>query len=112
MIRDKKRRSAPVMIAPIMLVASKAMPKRITAVKAVPKMPVVMRDKLMQTQSEEFLNPGDVNSKTARYTIAIPRATQRKAGVKVITPVILSRAVMKPNIMADIIAKSLQKLGQ
>lgn len=112
MMSVKKKRSAPVIIAPIKLVASKAINKRITAVNAVPKMPAVMRDKLEQTQSEEFLSLGDVNIKIARYTIAIPSAAHKKTGVKVITHVILRRAVIKPTIMPDMIAKSLQKLGQ
>lgn len=50
-IRVKKRRSAPAMIAPKMLVAAKVTARRIKAVNEVPKIPAVTRLKLEQTQS-------------------------------------------------------------
>ena len=51
-VNVKKNKSAPVMIAPITLVAAKVMPKRIIEVKTVPKIPTKNEGKLRQTHGE------------------------------------------------------------
>ena len=41
MVSEKKNNKRPVIIAPIILVAAKDMPRRITAVRTVPKIPAI-----------------------------------------------------------------------
>ena len=49
-IREKKKPSAPAIIAPIVLVAAKVMPKRISDVRIVPNIPVKRTDILGHIQ--------------------------------------------------------------
>lgn len=66
MIRVKNKRSAPAIIAPIMLVAANSIARRITDVKTAPSIPVVIRAKLEQTQSPAPASLGEVRTSNAR----------------------------------------------
>ena len=44
-VREKKNKSAPVIIAPSTLVAAKVIPRRITAKRIVPRIPASKADK-------------------------------------------------------------------
>ena len=108
---DRNNTSAPVMIAPITLVAAKDTASRITDVKTVPKIPRIRTGKTEHTQlrTPRPCNAGETPNNTARKRIAIPPATHKKAGVTVIVAVILSIAATKPKIMLAKIARVTQE---
>ena len=85
-ISDRNASNAPVIIAPIMLVAANVMPKSTKETSAAPKIPVSSVDRIAQHLAQGFL--AATRSVTARYTTAMPRTTHRKAGATVITAVI------------------------
>jgi hypothetical protein len=102
--------SAPVIIAPIMLVATNSIAKRITEVRIVPRIPVNRVGTMEHTQrlipdiricaAESRVNP--------RNATAIPKTTQRNIGVRVITAVILRNAAIMPMIILATIARPAQ----
>ena len=108
--REKKNSNAPVMIAPITLVATKVIAKRITDVKTVPKIPVRIAGRLTHTHSllPKVRKMVHVTNRTPRYTTAIPNNTHKNAGVTVMTAVILSIAVTIPMIMLAMSANPIQ----
>ena len=65
MTRVKKRSAAPVIIAPITLVAANSIAKRITDVKIVPRIPTISTGRLAHTHSDFFGN-GDFKNAIAR----------------------------------------------
>lgn len=66
-ISEKNRRRAPVIIAPIMLVAAKVIARRITEVRTVPRMPLSSAGRIEQKQPLLlFLLIDAVISNTAR----------------------------------------------
>lgn len=72
----KKPARAPTIMAPKTLVAAKPTAKSITEVRMVPSIPVRSTDRISHTQSAAvFLSAVAVTSVTARYAIAIPKAT-------------------------------------
>ena len=86
-IREKKNKSAPDIIAPIILVAAKVMPSKITDVNIVPKTPA---KNVLRKSQQWFLSPkytDDVIRVIPRYTTAIPNNTHKNAGVTVMTAV-------------------------
>lgn len=100
---DKKPSNAPVIIAPIMLVATNSIARSITDNKIVPNIPVrsIVRSGHIHGAlvSEHLIK--DVETRiTARYTTAIPNATHKNAGVTVITAVMRRKAVTTPIITA------------
>ena len=103
-IRDKKKSSAPVMIAPITLVAANVIASRTIDVSTVPSIPVSNTGRLVHTQPDLRI-VGDTASKIARYTTAMPSVTHKKAGVTVITAVKRRNAVMMPIIMLATISR-------
>ncbi len=113
-VRVKKARSKPAKIAPIMLVAAKVIPRRITDVKTVPRIPQRRTFKEEQTQllcRDEKEQP-EVASRMARYTTAMPKRTHEKAGVIVIVPIKRSMPAMMPIIMLATMAKTGQLILQ
>lgn len=97
------------MMAPITLVAANVIPRRITDVRIVPKMPVRKADNPEQTQLRVVLPLSiDAPRVIARYTTAIPKRTHKNAGVNVITAVMLRKAAIIPIITLAIIAIPVQ----
>lgn len=66
--REKKNSSAPVINAPIMLVAAKVIPKRMIDVRIVPSIPAIIRPMGVLRQRQIFLQANRlvVKSRTAR----------------------------------------------
>lgn len=97
-IRLKKNPIAPAMIAPAVLVAAKLIPRSITDVRIVPRIPVrsaVILEQIqfwMETQRTEEA----VTRAIARYTMAIPNVTQENAAVIVMVAVMVKNAVITP----------------
>ena len=94
----------------MILVATKVTANKITEVSAVPKIPVktAVNAPLLQRQEVVALQQPVVANNTARYPMAIPNATQRNAGVTVITAVICKKAAITPRIALTITAKVVQ----
>lgn len=114
-IKDKNAKRPPVIIAPIILVATKSMASSTTDNKIAPKIPVTSADKTAHIQL--FLALGrwaiDVEIRTiARYTTAIPSTTHKNASPTVITAVMRKKAVIIPIIMLTTIAKNGQVILQ
>ena len=103
-IKERNPISAPEIIVPIMLVAAKVTPKSITDVNTAPKIATSKTESAEQaqllTESSEIC--GDVIKSIARYTVAIPKATHKNAGVKVITAVVVRTAPIAPIIILAI----------
>lgn len=103
MIKEKNKSKAPVIIAPIILVATNSIAKSITDVRIVPRIPVRKTDREGQRQVRGVLFTLRESVPTAktvsRYTTDIPSNTHKNAGVRVITAVIRSRIVIIPMIM-------------
>ena len=97
-ISERNKTNRPTKIAPIMLVAAKVTANRITEVSAVPNIPVKTAVNAPLTQRQEVfaLQQPVVANNTAKYPMAMPNATQRKAGVTVITAVICKKAAITP----------------
>ena len=90
--------------------ATKVIANRITETSAVPRMPAstaVNAQPLHRQQRADWLQPV-VASKMARYTTATPSATQRNAGVTVITAVMRKKAAITPRIALAMTAKPVQ----
>ena len=83
--RAKKPTARPVIMAPIMLVAAKVMPKRSKAVMIVPATPNMKS--LIPSQIHDRLPSLRVTVKrrTAGYTTPMPKSTQKNAAVGAIT---------------------------
>lgn len=99
--KEKDAKSNPTIIVPIALVVAKVIPRRITDVKIVPRIPI---SKIVKTEHRQVRVPvlrvrPAITGNIARYTTAIPKRTQRKAGVTAIIPVKLSAAAIIPMIM-------------
>ncbi len=93
-IREKKNKRAPVIIAPIMLVAAKVIPSKMMDVKTVPKIPV---KKVLRKSQHWLLSPNaEVKRVIPKKPIEIPSNTHKKAGVTVITAVKVNIAVITP----------------
>ena len=109
-ISEKNNSSKPVIIAPAILVAANVIPRRITAVNIVPRIPRSKRGSIMHTHplTPVDLISGAEISETRRYTTAIPNNTHRNAGVTVITAVIRSTVVITPMITLAITARAVQ----
>lgn len=110
----KKNKSNPVIIAPIILVATNSIANRIIENKIVPRTPTRLKERLEQTQPTSALSPKEeaVTRVTARYTTAMPKTTHKNAGVTVITAVILRKAVIIPIIKLETRAIPAQLLLQ
>jgi len=82
----KNPRARPVMMAPIMLVAAKVMPRRTSDATIVPAMPVKMPGSTEHTQAPSYPPQAEPARRiTAGYTTAIPKRTHQKAAVGAIT---------------------------
>ena len=105
-VRERKKRRTPTKIALTVLVAVMPTAKRINANSAVPKVPI---NKVKSgAQQPELLRPVVLTKVRARYPTAIPKATQRNAGVTVITPVICKNAAIIPTNALAITAINVQ----
>ena len=113
-IKVKKAKSKPVMIAPTILVAANVIARRTIEVSTVPKMPVRISVRFEHTQIlfPQFEKSSAFKRVIARYKIAMPSKTHKKAGVTVITAVIVKRVVTIPTIILAKIAKIPQPLLQ
>ena len=100
-IKDTKPKSAPVIIAPIILVATKVIARSTTEVKIAPKTPVSKRDKTghIQPLLVVLWAEADVAKATIRKATATPKVTHKNAGVRVIVAVMRRNAVTIPTIM-------------
>ena len=103
-IRAKNNRSRPVIIAPGMLVVTNVIPRRITEVRIVPRIPKSCNGSTAHRQrlGVTALRYGETASVRIRYTTAMPNSTHKNAGVTVITAVILRTVVITPIITAAI----------
>ena len=101
MNKEKKNKSAPVIIAPITLVAANVTARRTTDNKIAPKIPARINESgaLMQLLLPQQFWLAATARFTARYTTAIPKTTHKNAGVTVITAVILKSVVTIPIII-------------
>ena len=99
-VRETKNNSAPVKTAPRMLVATKRIANNTTESNAVPKIPIRMLFIVLPMQP--FPIPSCENrapiKSTAKYPIATPSVTHRKAGVTVIIPINRKNAAITPMI--------------
>lgn len=103
--------NTPIIIALKTLVAANVTAKRIREVKIVRSMPVIISGIALHIQRLPiFPIPTEVTSKTARYTTAIPRATQRKAVETVMIAVKLRMAAVMPTIILAAILKNVQSI--
>jgi len=98
---EKKRIKVPVIIAPTILVAANSIPRSITEVRTVPNMPA---EKTLNAGQRQLWNPLPVKKPEVRiaiawYPTAIPNSTHKKAGVTVITAVIVRNAAIIPSII-------------
>lgn len=109
-MRDKKARSRPVIIAPIMLVAAKVIPKSIIAISMAPSIPASKTGNIEHAQLRVPLPR--VKRSIARYTTATPKTTHKNAGVTVIAAVMVRNAVMIPIIRLATIEITVQLLLQ
>ena len=96
-VRNKENNSAPVRIAPIILVATNSIASKITERSTVVRMAAsntvtILHKSLQPSLRHKLLERRD----TARYTTAIPRVVHKNAGVRVIAAVILRNAVTIP----------------
>ena len=97
-------------MAPMMLVATKVIANNMTEVSAVPKIPVkiAVNAALPHRQQPDARQHLEVANSTTKYTMAVPSATHKNAGVTVITAVICKRAATTPRIALAITAKVTQ----
>lgn len=102
-ISEKKNSARPVIPAPIMLVATKVIPRSITEVSTVPRIPIKMvlialslQAQLWHEVTTLFVFKSVAKSNIARYTTAIPSNTHKKAGVIVMVAVNRKNAVTTP----------------
>lgn len=93
------------------LVAAKVTPRRITAVRIVPKTPTSNISKIPQ-QVLSAENKEDVKSSMPRTPTAIPKSTHKNAGVTVIIAVKRKRAAITPTIMLAATAMPVQVVWQ
>ena len=109
-IYAKNAANAPVMIAPIMLVAANGINKSTTDKRIVPKIPTNTADVVVKTQVAQILCPlSAVAIRVAkRNKTAIPKATTSKTGVTVITPVMRRNATIMPITILEIAANNKQ----
>ena len=109
--REKKKRRNPVIIAPNTLVAAKVIPRRITAVRIVPKIPA--RNSLKLRQQLVFSELWqEVKRTIPRKPTAIPNNTHRNAGVTVINAVNRKNAAKIPIITLAIMDFAVQLILQ
>lgn len=108
--KERKVSSAPEMIAPNTLVAAKATPKSITAVKSVPNMPTVNIPKTLHIHSRTILDAELIAVKriVPRYNSPTPKATHKKGIPIEITPVKVSTPATIPIIMLPATARKRQ----
>ncbi len=83
--RAKKPTARPVMMAPIMLVAAKVMPKRSKAVIIVPATPKMKIGRASQMHDRLPSLRETAKRRTAGYTTPMPKSTQKNAAVGAIT---------------------------
>lgn len=110
-ISEKNASNAPVMIAPITLVAANVIAKRTIDVKIAPSIPTKITDRLLHTHPDLRIT-GDTASNIARYTTAMPKTTHKNAGVTVITALNCRNAVIIPIIILATMARPAQSLLQ
>ena len=113
-ISEKNNSSAPVIIAPMMLVATNSIASRMTDVRIVPKIPTskVESGVHVQAYSSGRLRRFGKISAIARYTTAIPNKTHKNAGVVVMTAVKRRNAVIIPIMMLATMESPVQLLLQ
>ena len=102
--------NTPTTMAPITLVAAKVIPKRMTEVSRVTRIPKIKSPSVLQRHSFERVRPQTralAKSKT-RNPKAIPKVTQRKAGVNVMTAVKRSTPATTPMMIDAANAKTEQ----
>ncbi len=108
--RAKKPTARPVMMAPIMLVAAKVMPKRRRAVIIVPATPTMK----IGTASQMHLRLPPLwetdKRTTAGYTTLMPKSTQKNAAVGAITAKKRKNAAMMATITLAVILMMVQVL--
>ena len=114
-ISDKNAKSPPVIMAPVMLVATKSTANNITDNKIVPK--IAMRTNDNDVHLQLFLTLGhwliEVETRIiARYTTAMPSTTHKNASPTVIAAVMRKNAVIIPIIILAITAKNGQVILQ
>ena len=81
-VRENAARFKPVIIAPVMLVATNVIASNISEVRIVPKMPASNTGRILHTQWKSSAFAVKTNSK--RYKTAIPKAVHKNAGATVI----------------------------
>ncbi len=108
MVKEKKNNKRPVMIAPGMLAAAKVMPRRITEVRTVPKIPAISWPKKRQQNLPPEGHAEEPRSIIPSVPTAIPNSTHKKAGVTVIRAAKLRKAAMTPMIALAIRARPVQ----
>jgi len=108
-MREKKNSSAPVIIAPIMLVAAKVMARSITEVKIVPKIPIKRAVMLLQIQQLRLALPRtNTKKERANAPTAIPNTTHKNTGGTVMVAVMVKNAVTIPIKTLAITARQVQ----
>lgn len=114
MMSEKKKIKSPVIIAPAILVATNVIPRRITDVRTVPRIPRsrVRIEEHRHCSPELLLIYGEATSVARRYATAMPNSTQRKAGVTVMVAVMVRTVVTTPNITPAMTARAVQLLVQ
>ena len=112
--KAEKASNAPVIIAPIMLVAAKVMANKITETRIVPSAPITNADNAEHVQhaAEFSRTTAEIKRVIARKATATPKATHKNAAPTVITPVIRKNAVIMPITMLAITASPVQFILQ
>lgn len=100
------------MIAPIILVAAKVMPRRITEVRIVPKIPVKTNESLLQHGFFSAQQEDEAKRFTPKYRTAMPNNTHKNAGVTVIRAIALKIPATIPIITLAKITSALQSILQ
>lgn len=108
--KERKVKSAPEIIAPSTLVAAKATPNSITAVKSVPNMPAVTIPETLHIHSRTFLDAEFITVKriTPRYKSPTPKATHKNGTPIATTPVKVSTPATIPTIRLAATDRNLQ----
>ena len=90
--------------------AAKVIANRITEISAVPRIPVKTADNAPLLHLQEFVTRQQqvVANNTAKYPIAIPKATHKNAGATVITALICKKAAITPIIALAMTANAAQ----
>lgn len=108
--REKKNSNNPVIMAPVTLVAANVIPRRMTEVKTVPKIPAKSVPRFVQQPFLSGLQVEEDKRVMPKKPMAIPNSTHKNAGVIVTSAVKRKNAANIPMITLAITALPVQPI--